>query len=133
MTKCLGKVRALPFDLFSLWCSCALFFIYLFSADKKKMKRSKWHLGIRSRSEPADIMSEVFTALKNLQMEWRVLDSPFHLKVRHQNSIGRSVSVFSFLFFFFSFSSSSSLLFLTFFVFFLCAGGYHPSALQGRR
>jgi hypothetical protein len=62
-------------------------------ADKKKMRRSKWHLGIRSRSEPADIMSEVFTALKNLQMEWRTLDSPFHLKARYQEQLGKSVII----------------------------------------
>jgi len=60
-------------------------------SDKKKVKRSKWHLGIRSRSDPADIMSEVFAALKNLNMEWRTLDSPFHLKVRHQQHLERPV------------------------------------------
>ena len=61
-------------------------------SDKKKVKRSKWHLGIRSRSDPADIMSEVFAALKNLNMEWRTLDSPFHLKVRHQQHLERPVT-----------------------------------------
>ena len=36
--------------------------------EKKRKKRSKWHLGIRSRSPPHEIMAEVFTAMKTLNM-----------------------------------------------------------------
>jgi len=61
--------------------------------DRKKIKRSKWHLGIRSRSEPADIMGEVFAALKNLKMDWKIVDSPFHIKVRYHHPLGRKVLV----------------------------------------
>lgn len=121
-------------------CCTATFFVVLFegttnpahclfflAADKKKMKRSKWHLGIRSRSEPADIMSEVFAALKNLQMEWRVMDSPFHLKVRHLDQVGKPVIYLS-LSSFVGFLLPDSQQIHWFF-----AGDHHAAALQGGR
>ena len=36
--------------------------------ERKRKKRSKWHLGIRSRSLPHEIMGEVFAAMKALDM-----------------------------------------------------------------
>jgi hypothetical protein len=36
--------------------------------EKQRKKRSKWHLGIRSRSLPHEIMAEVFAAMKALGM-----------------------------------------------------------------
>ncbi|NP_001161501.1 5'-AMP-activated protein kinase catalytic subunit alpha-2 [Saccoglossus kowalevskii] len=50
------------------------------------VKRSKWHLGIRSQSKPHDIMGEVYRAMKSLGYEWKVIN-PFHLRVRRLNSV----------------------------------------------
>ena len=44
------------------------------------IKRSKWHLGIRSQSKPHDIMSEVYRAMKTLDFEWKVIN-PYHVQV----------------------------------------------------
>jgi hypothetical protein len=38
---------------------------------KKKARRSRWHLGIRSPSRPEDVMNEVYRALKVLNMDWK--------------------------------------------------------------
>ncbi|KAL7668004.1 hypothetical protein ACOME3_008725 [Neoechinorhynchus agilis] len=38
-------------------------------------RRCKWHLGIRSQSQPQDIMHEVFKALKGLKMRWRYVNN----------------------------------------------------------
>ena len=48
------------------------------------VKRSRWHLGIRSQSRPADIMAEVFKAMKQLGYEWKVVN-PYCVRVRRQN------------------------------------------------
>ncbi|CAI5454505.1 unnamed protein product [Caenorhabditis angaria] len=48
-----------------------------------RSKRAKWHLGIRSQSRPEDIMFEVFRAMKQLDMEWKVLN-PYHVIVRRR-------------------------------------------------
>jgi len=48
------------------------------------IKRSKWHLGIRSQSKPHDIMSEVYRAMKTLDFEWKVIN-PYHVQVRRKN------------------------------------------------
>ncbi|MCL4126527.1 UNVERIFIED_CONTAM: hypothetical protein GTU68_010785 [Idotea baltica] len=50
------------------------------------VKRAKWHLGIRSQSEPKDIMSEVYKAMKVLNFEWQVIN-PYYVKVRRKNPI----------------------------------------------
>lgn len=50
------------------------------------VKRAKWHLGIRSQSKPADIMNEVFRAMKALSFEWKIL-SPYQVKVRRLNPV----------------------------------------------
>ncbi|KAB7498996.1 5'-AMP-activated protein kinase catalytic subunit alpha-2 [Armadillidium nasatum] len=50
------------------------------------VKRAKWHLGIRSQSEPKDIMSEVYKAMKVLNFEWKVMN-PYYVKVRRKNPI----------------------------------------------
>ena len=44
------------------------------------IKRSKWHLGIRSQSKPHDIMSEVYRAMKALDFEWKIIN-PYHVQV----------------------------------------------------
>ncbi|EDO36169.1 predicted protein [Nematostella vectensis] len=49
-------------------------------------KRPKWHLGIRSQSEPNDIMSEVYRAMVTLGYEWKVVN-PFHLRIKGINKV----------------------------------------------
>jgi len=44
-------------------------------------KRAKWHLGIRSQSNPMDIMYEVFRAMRHLNFEWKILQA-YHCIVR---------------------------------------------------
>lgn len=51
------------------------------------IKRPKWHLGIRSTSQPQDIMLEVFRAMKSLNYEWKILN-PYHVRVRCCKSPG---------------------------------------------
>jgi len=50
------------------------------------IKRSKWHLGIRSQSKPHDIMNEVYRAMKILDFEWKVVN-PYHVHVRRKNPL----------------------------------------------
>lgn len=50
---------------------------------KPNHKNTKWHLGIRSTSPPADIMYEVYKAMKKLDFEWKPI-TPFYLKVRRK-------------------------------------------------
>ncbi|GAA6035350.1 hypothetical protein JCM8097_008827 [Rhodosporidiobolus ruineniae] len=42
------------------------------SKDTQKRLRQRWHFGIRSRSEPMEVMLEIYRTLKALKMEWRV-------------------------------------------------------------
>ncbi|ESO00920.1 hypothetical protein HELRODRAFT_82669 [Helobdella robusta] len=57
-------------------------------ADTKAppIRKSKWHLGIRSQSKPLDIMHEVFKAMKTLGYEWKVITN-FHVIVRRKNPV----------------------------------------------
>ncbi|XP_056636460.1 5'-AMP-activated protein kinase catalytic subunit alpha-2 [Diorhabda carinulata] len=55
-------------------------------ADRGKVKRAKWHLGIRSQSKPNDIMMEVYRAMKALDYEWKVIN-PYHIRVRRKNKM----------------------------------------------
>nr|ANT47199.1 5'-AMP-activated protein kinase catalytic subunit alpha-2 [Dastarcus helophoroides] len=54
------------------------------SGERGRVKRAKWHLGIRSQSKPNDIMMEVYRAMKALNYEWKVIN-PYHVRVRHKN------------------------------------------------
>lgn len=54
------------------------------TGDRNRVKRAKWHLGIRSQSRPNDIMMEVYRAMKALNYEWKVIN-PYHVRVRHKN------------------------------------------------
>ncbi|ORZ31791.1 kinase-like domain-containing protein [Catenaria anguillulae PL171] len=45
--------------------------------------RSKWHVGIRSRSPPIDVMLELYKALAAVGMEWKPL-GPFALRARYE-------------------------------------------------
>ncbi|KAJ3146162.1 Protein kinase [Geranomyces michiganensis] len=54
--------------------------------------RSKWHFGIRSRSEPGDVMLEIYKALKNIGIKWRTVDA-FHIRCRHRCAGGQFVKM----------------------------------------
>ncbi|KAI8823376.1 5'-AMP-activated protein kinase catalytic subunit alpha-2 [Fimicolochytrium jonesii] len=54
--------------------------------------RSKWHFGIRSRSDPSDIMLEIYKALKNIGMKWRTVDS-YHIRCRYHCKGGHVVKL----------------------------------------
>ncbi|GAA5882404.1 hypothetical protein JCM3774_004300 [Rhodotorula dairenensis] len=41
------------------------------SSNTAKRLRQRWHFGIRSRSEPMEVMLEIYRTLKALKMEWR--------------------------------------------------------------
>ncbi|XP_050315513.1 5'-AMP-activated protein kinase catalytic subunit alpha-2 [Anthonomus grandis grandis] len=56
------------------------------TGDRSRVKRAKWHLGIRSQSKPNDIMMEVYRAMKALDYEWKVIN-PYHVRVRHLNKL----------------------------------------------
>lgn len=51
------------------------------SGKSPHVRRAKWHLGIRSQSNPIDIMYEVFRAMKHLGFEWKILQA-YHCIVR---------------------------------------------------
>lgn len=58
------------------------------------IKKAKWHLGIRSQSKPADIMNEVFKAMKALNFEWKIINH-YHVRVRYRNPLHGRYSLMS--------------------------------------
>ncbi|XP_022908510.1 5'-AMP-activated protein kinase catalytic subunit alpha-2 [Onthophagus taurus] len=56
------------------------------ATERGRVKRAKWHLGIRSQSKPNDIMMEVYRAMKHLNFEWKVIN-PYHVRVRERNKL----------------------------------------------
>jgi 5'-AMP-activated protein kinase, catalytic alpha subunit len=58
---------------------------------EKRIKRPRWHLGIRSPSRPEDIMSEVYRVLKSLNMKWKVYNR-YHLCCADQIN-GHSIKI----------------------------------------
>nr|KAJ3410626.1 Protein kinase [Polyrhizophydium stewartii] len=54
--------------------------------------RSRWHYGIRSRSDPLDIMLEIYRAVGNVHMRWKTVD-PFKLRCIHTTSRGQQVKL----------------------------------------
>jgi hypothetical protein len=63
-----GKFHIL-FFFFSLLEFIPSFYL---EQSKKKLRSSRWHLGIRSPSRPEDIMNEVYRVLKFLSIDWKV-------------------------------------------------------------
>ncbi|KAJ2612086.1 Protein kinase [Coemansia sp. RSA 1365] len=59
---------------------------------RAKTTRTRWHFGIRSRSPPADVMAEVYRALRQLQMTWKHF-TPFHLRARYAPEGGTEVKI----------------------------------------
>jgi carbon catabolite-derepressing protein kinase len=41
------------------------------ASKEKRVQRTKWHFGIRSRSPPMEVMLEIYRTLRTLGMEWR--------------------------------------------------------------
>eukprot|EP00730_Choanoeca_flexa_P001980 TRINITY_DN10867_c0_g1_i2.p1 TRINITY_DN10867_c0_g1~~TRINITY_DN10867_c0_g1_i2.p1 ORF type:complete len:502 (+),score=108.01 TRINITY_DN10867_c0_g1_i2:96-1601(+) len=50
------------------------------------VKRSRWHLGMRSKNRPGDIMAEVYRALEALNFQWKVVH-PYHIRCRSWNQV----------------------------------------------
>ncbi|KAJ3180846.1 Protein kinase [Gaertneriomyces sp. JEL0708] len=50
---------------------------------KRPKARSRWHFGIRSHSAPADIMQEIYKAIRNAGMTWRVIE-PWSVRCRYE-------------------------------------------------
>lgn len=46
------------------------------SGPVQKKLRQRWHFGIRSRSEPMEVMLEIYRTLKALKMEWKAKKGP---------------------------------------------------------
>ncbi|KAJ2159167.1 Protein kinase [Coemansia sp. RSA 552] len=59
---------------------------------RAKMTRTRWHFGIRSRSPPADVMAEVYRALRQLRMTWKHFN-PYHLRARYVRADGSDVKI----------------------------------------
>lgn len=54
-------------------------------ADAKKFPTPnlRWHLGVRSVSDPADIMLKVYAVLKKINFEWHTVN-PYQLVIRQK-------------------------------------------------
>lgn len=66
------------------------------STGTKKIKASKWHFGIRSRSPPMEVMLEIYRTLKALGMEWKKKDLPVDPpnSTAHQDELSKSQDLF---------------------------------------
>ncbi|KAH6574081.1 hypothetical protein BASA62_002630 [Batrachochytrium salamandrivorans] len=60
--------------------------------DRRGKTRSRWHYGIRSKSDPLDIMFEIYRALGNASMKWKTVD-PFKIRCLHITSRGQEIKV----------------------------------------
>ena len=49
---------------------------------KPSNAKSKWHVGIRSRSTPLQILFEIYKSISKLPMTWKSLD-PFAIRIRY--------------------------------------------------
>ena len=59
------------------------------NTSKKSEKRLKWHLGIRAKSQPQDILRELCNVLIELDYEWKIITT-FNLRCRpKQNHFGK--------------------------------------------
>ena len=63
------------------------------AAKVQQLKRSKWHLGIRSQSRPQDIMAEIFRKLLSLNFKWKIV-TPYFVRCCQVNTVsGAAVKV----------------------------------------
>jgi len=56
------------------------------SKASRIVKRSRWHLGMRSKNRPEDVMAEVYRAMGALNFQWKVI-TPFHARCRCWNQV----------------------------------------------
>ncbi|KAF9388987.1 Protein kinase [Podila verticillata] len=62
-------------------------------ANQRRMKsRPKWYFGIRSRSAPREVMTEIYRALSNLKMKWKIIN-PYHLRAKYEYAEGFEVKI----------------------------------------
>ncbi|KAG0368647.1 kinase-like domain-containing protein [Gamsiella multidivaricata] len=63
------------------------------SATQRRMKaRPKWYFGIRSRSAPREVMAEIYRALSNLSMKWKIINA-YHLRAKYEYAEGFEVKI----------------------------------------
>eukprot|EP00054_Salpingoeca_dolichothecata_P015374 m.88562 g.88562 ORF g.88562 m.88562 type:complete len:479 (+) comp21462_c0_seq4:232-1668(+) len=55
-------------------------------ATKRMVKKSRWHLGMRSQNRPDEVMSEVYRAMAQLNFQWKVI-TPYHARCRCWNQV----------------------------------------------
>ncbi|KAF9907439.1 Protein kinase [Linnemannia zychae] len=53
------------------------------TAQRRMKSRPKWYFGIRSRSAPKEVMAEIYRALSNLSMKWKIIN-PYHLRAKYE-------------------------------------------------
>ncbi|KAF9169447.1 Protein kinase [Mortierella sp. AD010] len=63
------------------------------SAAQRRMRaRPKWYFGIRSRSAPKEVMAEIYRALSNLSMKWKIINA-YHLRAKYEYAVGFEVKI----------------------------------------
>jgi len=53
---------------------------------KGAVRRSRWHLGMRSQNQPEHVMAEVYRAMHALNFQWKVI-TPYHVRCRCWNQV----------------------------------------------
>lgn len=59
-------------------------------SKKVRTSRSRWHYGIRSRSDPFEIMQEIYNALSRTKLKWKSL-GPYKIRCRDESPRGETV------------------------------------------
>ncbi|KAF9439319.1 Protein kinase [Entomortierella beljakovae] len=62
------------------------------AGQRRAKGRPKWYFGIRSRSEPREVMAEIYRALSNLSMKWKIIN-PYHLRAKYEYAEGYEVKI----------------------------------------
>lgn len=62
------------------------------TAQRRMKSRPKWYFGIRSRSAPKEVMAEIYRALSNLSMKWKIIN-PYHLRAKYEYAEGFEVKI----------------------------------------
>ncbi|KAF9125173.1 Protein kinase [Mortierella sp. 14UC] len=62
------------------------------TAQRRMRLRPKWYFGIRSRSAPKEVMAEIYRALSNLSMKWKIIN-PYHLRAKYEYAEGFEVKI----------------------------------------
>ncbi|KAG0275602.1 Protein kinase [Linnemannia exigua] len=62
------------------------------TTQRRMRSRPKWYFGIRSRSAPKEVMAEIYRALSNLSMKWKIIN-PYHLRAKYEYAEGFEVKI----------------------------------------